>query len=267
MLSSPSFSLHFLLVVSQGQDLSLQRRSWPCCIFIERTECLKKRSSIEGENFRLCIDFYMCCWVSLFDHRVPWLGFCLGHSISPTHAMTVTQCVMLGLVQAWVQLYTDIYAYLYHQRHLIWKVNCENGAAMSPLLVWNVELTHSAFIYMQYGNHLHISEISSIKLLTGFEPSFSGEEHGLWMDHGCVSQNIAWVLGAIPPTFRRVAIRPSPCERMLALQSSYIWCVLVLLKHLKLNALSASDTILGFPSSHPWQQTGRVGQLMTAADA
>lgn len=103
--------------------------------------------------------------------------------------------------------------------------------------------------------------------MTGFEPSFRAKEHGLLVDRGCVSQNTAWVLGVIPPTFRRAAVLSSPRETMLALQSLCIWCVMVLLKHLKLNTLCTNDTILRFPSSHPWQQTDCAGQLMTVADA
>lgn len=87
---------------------------FPAVLYIHwKNRVLKKRSSIEGENFRLCIDFYICCWVNLSEHRVSLWVSAWGIPLVPRTYATDTQGVMLGLVQAWIKLYTDMYAYLY----------------------------------------------------------------------------------------------------------------------------------------------------------
>lgn len=126
MLPSPSFSLHFLLVVSQGQDLSLRRRSWPCCIFFERTECLKKRRGIESENLRLGIDFYMCCWVSLSDHRVPWGVSAWGIPLVPHMQRQIREVSCLAWYRpeySFIQTYMHIYisSKTFDIRSQLWK--------------------------------------------------------------------------------------------------------------------------------------------------
>lgn len=136
MLSSLSFSFQLLLVVYQGQDLSLWRRSWPCCIFIERTECLKKKKQHWGWKLQIVYWFLYVLLSKSVWALGPSVGFCLGHSISPMHACDrYTRCHAwpgTGLNKA---IYRHVCIFIYHQGRLMSEVNCENGAALSPLLV------------------------------------------------------------------------------------------------------------------------------------
>lgn len=72
----------------------------------------KKRSSIEGENFRLCIDFYMCCWVSLSDHRVPWGVSAWGIPLVPRTQRQLRKVSCLAWYRpeySYIQTYMHIY--------------------------------------------------------------------------------------------------------------------------------------------------------------
>lgn len=161
MLCSPCFSLYPLFSCLPGTGPVFVAEV-PTVLYIHWNNRVlkKKKSSIEGENFRLCIDFYMRCWVSLFDHRVPPGVSAWGIPLVPHTQRQIRKVSCLACHRPeYSYILTHMHIYINHQRRLLSEVNCENGAAMSPLLVWNVELTHSVFIYMQNGNHLHISEI------------------------------------------------------------------------------------------------------------
>lgn len=88
VLRSPAFSLNFLLVLAtishltQGQDLSAPLRSWPCCIFIEKTEKLKKEQCL---GWKLQI-VYWFLFVLLNKSVWPWCpsgGFAWGFPLGP----------------------------------------------------------------------------------------------------------------------------------------------------------------------------------------
>lgn len=177
MLPSPSFSLHFLLVVSQGQDLSLRRRSWPCCIFFERTECLKKKTRYWGWKLKIGYWFlYVLLSKSVWPSG-PMGSFCLEHSISPTHATTDTRGVMLGLVQAWVQLYTDIYAYLYIIKDVRYQKSIVKMVQLWALCLCKMLTWPMVHVVWKSCAHLWIcSLLLRCQIIDRFWTSFSAED-------------------------------------------------------------------------------------------